>query len=325
MKWRRSSGVALLFSCSQRLALSVSSIPRSALSSRDLNGVADVIARGARCVVLLGAGASTSAGLPDFRSPGTGLYEKLQRFDLPSPESVFDIEVFRSNPEPFYEVSRSLWPGQHAPTPMHLFVRLLNDKGQLIRCYTQNIDSLESSAGLPVEKIVAAHGNFDTATCLDTGVKVDVTEVKDALLSDDPPAAMRRLNAAYGGLIKSDIVFFGENLPEKFFRCVYRDLPSAELLLVVGTSLQVYPFASLIHMVSPATPRCLINRERVGEHAFAHNGCLVSGFDFADHAANPRDVLHKGDSDAAALLLADLLRWRSELDRLIESTRRISS
>lgn len=208
---------------------------------------------------------------------------------------------------------------------MHLFVRLLNDKDQLIRCYTQNIDSLESSAGLPVDKIVAAHGNFDTATCLDTGVNVDVTEVKHALLSDDPPAAMRRLNAAYGGLIKSDIVFFGENLPAKFFRCMHQDLPSAELLLVVGTSLQVYPFASLIHMVSPATPRCLINRECVGEHAVARNGWVISGFDFADHARNPRDVLHKGDSDGAAFMLADLLGWRGELDRLIESTRGTSS
>lgn len=293
---------------------------RPTLPSRDLDGVAEVLAGGAKCVVMLGAGASTSAGLPDFRSPGSGLYENLDQFDLPTPEAIFDIRYFRQNPEPFYVLARSLWPGRTAPTATHLFVKLLHEKGQLLRCYTQNIDSLETAAGLPAEAVVAAHGNFDSATCVDTGAKVDVAEVERALFSDDSPAAMRQLNEKHGGLVKSDIVFFGEELPERFFRCAYLDFPSAEVLMVVGTSLSVYPFASLIDLVTPATPRCLINRERVGEAVAAGSSFVASGFDFRHNATNPRDVFYAGDADDAALLLADKLGWRRDLDALLAAT-----
>lgn len=291
---------------------------RPNLKSRDLDGVAEVLRSGAKCVVMLGAGASTSAGLPDFRSKGSGLYENLEQFDLPSPESIFDIEYFRSHPEPFYELSKSLWPGRVCPTPVHVFVRLLHQNNQLIRCYTQNIDSLETDAGVPSELVVAAHGNFDSATCVDTGAAVDVDELRRALFNDE----MKQLNEKYGGLVKSDIVFFGEPLPDRFFECVYRDLPFAQLLLVVGTSLQVYPFASLIDFVTPATPRCLINRDRVGEYYSANEyGIATSGFDFRDDASNPRDVFYQGDADSAAYMLADRLGWRQDLEETLLALR----
>ena len=67
---------------------------------------------------------------------------------------------------------QELFPGQYKPTPTHNFIRLLNDHGLLLRCFTQNIDSLETEAGLPKDKVVAAHGNFDAATCISTGEKV---------------------------------------------------------------------------------------------------------------------------------------------------------
>jgi NAD-dependent deacetylase sirtuin 2 len=116
------------------------------------------------------------------------------------------------------QLARELFPGQYRPTPTHHFIRMLHDKGILRRCFTQNIDSLESQAGLPKEMCVAAHGNFDGATCISTGEAVPVEEVKDAIFSDDPGSGWEALRDRYGGLVKPNITFFGEKLPERFYQ-----------------------------------------------------------------------------------------------------------
>eukprot|EP00493_Phyllostaurus_siculus_P027044 UN27390 len=95
-------------------------------------------------VVLAGAGMSVSAGIPDFRTPGTGLYDNLQKYNLPTPEAVFSIDFFRTNPQPFCDLAKELWPGSLKPTVSHFFIKLLHDKGLLRRIYTQNIDGLEA-------------------------------------------------------------------------------------------------------------------------------------------------------------------------------------
>lgn len=235
------------------------------LSSFDMEGIARYIAdKGCKQVVVMcGAGISTSAGIPDFRTPGTGLYDNLQRFNLPQAESIFELN-FRKNPGAFYELAREMWPGNFEPTPAHYFVRLLNDKGILLRCYSQNIDSLERRAGLPAEKLVAAHGNFDEAHVIDTEpeIKVDINELKAAL--DKGEEGWRALKDAKGGLVKPKIVFFGEELPERFARLHRQDLATCDLLIVMGTSLVVHPFAGLVGYATRTAPRMLINRDQAG-------------------------------------------------------------
>ena len=89
-------------------------------------------------VVLTGAGVSCNAGIPDFRTPGTGLYDNLQKYNLPFPEAVFELDFYRSNPEPFVQLASELWPGlRHSPTVTHSFIALLERKGLLLRVYTQ--------------------------------------------------------------------------------------------------------------------------------------------------------------------------------------------
>ncbi|XP_048402118.1 NAD-dependent protein deacetylase sirtuin-3-like isoform X4 [Stegostoma tigrinum] len=118
-----------------------------------------------RIVVMSGAGISTPSGIPDFRSPGSGLYDNLQEYDIPYPEAIFEINYFSHNPKPFFALAKQLYPGNCKPNYTHYFVRLLHHKKLLLRMYTQNIDGLERMAGIPMEKLVEAHGTFATATC----------------------------------------------------------------------------------------------------------------------------------------------------------------
>lgn len=288
------------------------------LETFDLEGVARHVAeRGCRrIVVMCGAGISTSAGIPDFRTPGTGLYDNLQRFDLPRAESIFDLDFFRERPEAFYELCREMWPGKFSPTPTHYFLRLLQEKGLLLRCYSQNIDSLERQAGLSPEKLVAAHGNFDEAHVVDTEpeIAVPVSELREAVHSGE--VGWQGLREKYGNLVKPKIVFFGEGLPERFFRQHVQDLASCDLLIVLGTSLVVGPFNSLVGKASPGAPRLLINRDAAG----TCDG-LARGFRFhlEEEGANWRDAWHQGDCDAGCEELARALGWSDDLEALVES------
>ena len=268
-------------------------------------------------VVMVGAGISTSAGIPDFRSPGSGLYDNLQQYKLPSPECMFDINFFRSNPEPFFHLSRQLIPEDLKPTPCHYFLRLLHEKGLLLRTYSQNIDNLESVAGLPDDKIVAAHGSFHTSHCLHESCRkeYDYDWIREKIKgSNEVPKCEKCAE-----VVKPDIVFFGERLPARFFSLSEEDFPSCDLLIVIGTSLTVQPFASLIELVPRDVPRLAINLTPFkGPSRYEKLMGLGSGWDF-DSKDNYRDVFMKGLCDDKCNELAKLLGWEEDLKRLIEN------
>lgn len=293
------------------------------LSSFDIEGVAEGIRDGRfkKIVMVVGAGISVSAGIPDFRSPGTGLYDNLQRYDLPSPQDIFSIDFFKRKPHAFYHLAKELYPGSYAPTPTHYLLQLLHSKGVLLRCFTQNIDSLENLAGLPKDMIVAAHGNFDSAKCIETQQPVPVEEVREAILHGETgECGWQAMRERYGGLVKPDIVFFGEPLPRHFFARMQLDLPACDCLIVMGTSLQVQPFASIVNKVAPTVPRLLINREKVGERVPGLMGMLTNrteGFDFGER--NYRDALYLGDCDEGSRALAHACGWGHELEELCVS------
>jgi NAD-dependent histone deacetylase SIR2 len=124
-------------------------------------------------VFCVGAGISTNAGIPDFRTPGTGLYSNLAALNLPYPEAVFSMQYFRQDPQPFYTLAQSLYPGAFKPTLTHTFIRLLQDKNKLLKCFTQNIDTLERVAGVKPDLIVEAHGSFAASQCIDCHLEVN--------------------------------------------------------------------------------------------------------------------------------------------------------
>ena len=281
------------------------------LESSDIDGVAKfIIEKAQNIIVMVGAGISVSAGIPDFRSPGTGLYSKLESYNLPYPEAVFTLDYFKKNPEAFYTLAKEIYPGLHCPTPTHYFLKLLDLKKKLLRVYTQNIDSLENIAGLDKSKIIAAHGNFDTASCIETGENVDPDKVKEYILSG--PNGWKEMTEKYGGLVKPDIVFFGENLPKKFFDNIDNDFTKCDMLIVIGTSLKVNPFASLIDKVSKSTPRLLINREKVG---ISSNFMVSNGFKFDKDKF--RDIALITDCDLGIKKLSNKLKWGKDLEDLV--------
>jgi len=247
--------------------------------------------------LMLGAGISTSAGIPDFRSPDTGLYANLARLNLPYPEAVFEINFFRRKPEPFYALAQELYPDKFRPTLTHSFIRLLSSKSLLHTCFTQNIDTLERRAGVPAEKIVEAHGSFATQKCIDCHKPYDGTKMKEAIMNKQIPRCER-----CKGLVKPDIVFFGESLPVEFHRAI-PTLQDADLLIVMGTSLTVHPFASLAQRVPRECTRVLINLDQVG--------------DFGHRAS---DVICLGKCDEIVQELARELGWEEELLAAWEST-----
>ena len=107
------------------------------------------------------------AGIPDFRSPGSGLYDTMAaKFNLSQPQSLFEIDYYLANPGPFLYLAKELLNARVKPTTSHYFQRLLHEKGLLLRSFTQNIDALESMAGLPDDKVVEAHGSTKGAHCL---------------------------------------------------------------------------------------------------------------------------------------------------------------
>ncbi|KAI5922269.1 DHS-like NAD/FAD-binding domain-containing protein [Camillea tinctor] len=269
--------------------------PPRTLSDRSLAAVADLIrsGRAKRIVVMTGAGISTAAGIPDFRSPKTGLYHNLARLNLPHPEAVFDIDFFREDPRPFYVLAKELYPGNFQPTVSHAFIALLARKGLLRMLFTQNIDCLERAAGVPPELIIEAHGSFATQRCIECKTPFPDDAMRAHVERGDPPSCPRE---GCDGLVKPDIVFFGERLPDAFYEGS-SIAAQADLVLVMGTSLTVHPFAGLPRLAPEPVPRVLLNRECVG-----------------DLGTRADDVLRLGTCDAGVRDLADALGWRGELE-----------
>ncbi|OHE99738.1 Sir2 family protein [Colletotrichum orchidophilum] len=271
------------------------SVQPKTLESRSLDALADYIKSGdvKKIAVMTGAGISTAAGIPDFRSPGTGLYANLARLNLPYAEAVFDISYFRKHPEPFYYLAKELYPGKFYPTVSHAFIALLAKKGLLQMNFTQNIDCLERRAGVPDDKIIEAHGSFATQRCIECGDVFPADRMEKHVQDEHVPKC-----DSCGGLVKPDIVFFGEALPEAFRNNTH--LPAmADLIIVMGTSLSVYPFAGLAEASRSGVPRLLLNRERVGQMG-----------------RRADDVVELGTCDAGVRKLATLLGWGDELEAL---------
>ena len=196
----------------------------------------------ATCVAAMtGAGVSTLCGIPDFRGP-QGLYKN------PDAERIFDIDWFDRDPSIYYRGCRELVYGldRFRPGPVHLALKRLEERGRLDGIITQNIDMLHQKAGS--SKVYEVHGSPILHHCRRCGDEKTFAEI-EALI--DQGGGRERLGdpfvprCACGGAYKPDITFFGEALPEEAFRRSQELAMRADVMLVLGTSLTVYPAAGL--------------------------------------------------------------------------------
>ena len=314
------------------------------LPSFDMAAVATLLREGRakRVIVAVAPGISVSAGIPDFRTPGTGLYDNLQKYQLPHPQAIFEIDYFREHP--FYQVRRSTSSrrarararcgparGMYRPTPTHA-----SSSGSCTRrarcCAASRRTSTRSSRARACR---ARWSSPRTATLNARRAS------RRACPSRSPSAATRSPRASPAGArspsataawSSADIVFFGENLPRRFFVRAAEDFPQADLLLVIVqpfAGFAVQPFAAgLTDQVREDCPRVLINREPAG---MAHPEVpaevakalgMGDGFRFEDAETNYRDVGLLGDCDDQCRQLAAAAGWGAELDAIVAEVRR---
>jgi NAD-dependent deacetylase len=215
----------------------------------DAAACADMIRLASRVTALTGAGVSTAAGIPDFRGP-QGLYV-TRRYDA---ERVFDIASFRRDPAPFFEFTRDFLSVVDAlePTATHRFLAMLEGAGRLHALITQNIDPLHHRAGS--RRVIAVHGGYWTSHCLGCGRSYSLDEMREKVASEPVP------RCACSAVVKPDVVFFGEmvhGLDEALAATA-----SSDLMLVLGSSLTVYPAAWLPQ--SAGGDVVVVNRGPVG-------------------------------------------------------------
>jgi NAD-dependent deacetylase len=197
--------------------------------------LAELIAGARSAVALTGAGISVPSGIPDFRSPGTGLWEKVD------PMEVAHIDVFRRDPGRFWGFygPRFATLGAKQPNAAHEALVALERDGLLDAVITQNVDMLHRRAG--TRELVEVHGSIAQAVCPACGHAVPADEVGERLAAD--PAGVPRCPC--GEVLKPDVVLFGELLPAAAIERA-RDLcAQADVLLCVGSSLEVHPVAGL--------------------------------------------------------------------------------
>lgn len=266
---------------------------------RNIDDAAKLLRERKNIMVITGAGISTSLGIPDFRSKNTGFYSELREMGYEDPEEVFNIDNFDENPNIFYKLAGRIVPDLKKWSPTHEFIKVLQDKDKLLTNYTQNIDNVEEHAGIAEDKLIQCHGSWAYATCRKCGYKVKGEEIFDAVREREPArceqcirtihaskSGMKRKRSSNGskkrrgpgdfddddsdgaydipepGIMKPDITFFGEQLPNQFFvRLKEHDREKVDLIIVIGTSMKVQPVCEIPHFVPRDVPQIYISRD----------------------------------------------------------------
>lgn len=208
------------------------------LSNNSLEGIrpaAEIISNARKTVVLTGAGISTHSGIPDFRSPGTGLWTRND------PIEVASLDSFRYNPENFFNWIRPLVSGMHAaqPNAAHIALAKLEQNGFVKTIITQNVDGLHYRAG--AKNVLEVHGSMRTMTCVSCFRKYDSSDFLIAYLDHgDIPHCQQCKH-----ILKPDVILFGEQLPVRTWLKAQEISKQCDLMIVAGSSLEVLPVAGL--------------------------------------------------------------------------------
>jgi NAD-dependent deacetylase len=210
--------------------------------------VAELIHDAGSVVALTGAGISVPSGIPDFRSPGTGLWANV------NPMEVAHINVFRRDPQRFWRFygDRFHTLADKRPNAAHAALATLEAAGLLDAVITQNIDRLHAKAGS--RELIEVHGTIDHSSCPACGARYALADVRTRRAGDD--AGIPRCDCAEA--LKPDVVLFGEYLPVDALVRAEQLAAGADLLLCIGSSLEVYPVAQLPEITLSSGGRIVI-------------------------------------------------------------------
>ncbi|KAJ9497966.1 NAD-dependent histone deacetylase sir2 [Exophiala xenobiotica] len=272
--------------------------------------------RSKNIIVLTGAGISTSLGVPDFRS-ANGVYNLMVDSKYDDPQELFHIDNFRTDPGEFFKQAAKVFPRMQGLVPAdgagkegispdvpliprysatHAFLALLHAKGKLLTNYTQNIDGLETAAGLSSAKLIQCHGTLSTATCMSCGKRTSARKYMPVVrqgnipfckCSLEPDKKVGKQRGRGGkrkrkrdeledsdsdleesrrpfpkGLLKPDMTFFGEHISYSYAPRLEVDKAKVDLLVIVGTSLKVAPVNDMLLAVPPTVPQIWISKDR---------------------------------------------------------------
>jgi NAD-dependent deacetylase len=197
--------------------------------------LAELLRSAERAVVLTGAGVSVPSGIPDFRTPGKGIWEKVD------PMEVAHIDAFRSDPDRFWGFYSQRFTSlvDKRPNPAHEAIAELERRGLVRGVITQNVDRLHRAAGS--ERVIEVHGSIDRCVCTECGGRFELERVLQ-MITEGPttpecPACIVPL--------KPDVVLFGELLPDAAMAEAHALAQEADLMICIGSSLEVFPVASL--------------------------------------------------------------------------------
>jgi NAD-dependent deacetylase len=203
-------------------------------TQRQIEQAVSLIVNSNYVVALTGAGISTPSGIPDFRSPGSGLWEKV------NPMLMASAFAFRLRPQAFYEWARPLARKllEAEPNPAHLALAELEEMGLLKAVITQNIDNLHQKAGS--KRVLELHGNMRQATCLKCRKVVSTQGMIERFLEEGEVPS-----CTCGGLLKPNVVLIGEPLPKWVLLEAWGEAERCDLMLVAGSSLQMAPASDI--------------------------------------------------------------------------------
>jgi len=216
---------------------------------------ADMINKAEKILVFSGAGLSTESGIPDFRSPG-GLWSKYDPSDFYFDKIISDekarVKYWQMSTETYQIIKDAV------PNRAHLAIKTLEDMEKLIAIVTQNIDRLHHKAGNSPDKIIEIHGTVSSVSCLDCGKTYDRDDIEERLRSG--------VKVPYcddcSGILKPDTISFGQAMPTDKMALAFTYAQECNLCIVLGSSLVVYPAASVpAHAVERGAPLMIINRD----------------------------------------------------------------
>jgi NAD-dependent deacetylase len=215
--------------------------------------LADLLRPARRVVVFTGAGISTESGIPDFRSPG-GLWSQIK--PITYQEFVSGEDKRREAwTRAFSGIAR--WTGSQ-PNAGHRAVAELMAAGKVSAVITQNVDNLHQDGGADPERVIELHGNAGYATCLDCGLRHELEDLKGPFLEHGRIPACRDC----GGIVKTAVISFGQAMPKAEWERAEDETLAADLYLVLGSSLTVFPAAGLPRLAwEVGTPLVIVNRD----------------------------------------------------------------